>query len=80
MTTRFEVAPGEFDNQLLVVTADPGPDAMQADAVELRQIMARRQLLKAVVIESCAVVAEFRQLNGVSRLTDVRQLPALLGL
>ena len=50
-TARFEVSGGEFGDGAVVVAADPGPDTMQADTVELRQVIASKQLLEAVIVE-----------------------------
>jgi len=64
----LEVATGELDDQLLIVAADPGPDAMQADAVERRQIIAGQQLLEAVVIQTGLAVPVVRQCDGMRGL------------
>jgi len=49
----------------------PGPDAVQADAVELGQIGTRQQLLDAVVVQARAPASGPRQRAGVGRLRRV---------
>ncbi|MNF94865.1 hypothetical protein D3C84_775860 [compost metagenome] len=69
--TGFEVTTGELDDQFLIVAADPGPDAMQADAVELWQVVAGKQLLEAVVIQPRIAVPGSRQCIGMGCLAWV---------
>ena len=49
---RQEVASGKFGDKAVIVAAYPGPDAVQADAIERGQVVAREQLLEAVVIQT----------------------------
>ena len=47
----LEILAGELGDQCLVGAADPSPDAMQADAIDLRQVSADQLLLDVAVVQ-----------------------------
>ena len=61
----------DLDDRAPVVVGDPGPHAMQDDVVELRQVVARRQVGEAVVGEAGARPRLLRQRLRVGRVDGV---------
>src|ERR1019366_3816883 len=79
---RPEVASREFGDDAMVVAAHPGPDAMHADAVELRQIITGEQLLEAVVVDpeiATAVARHTAGVRGMGRVEVGGDEPARIG-
>ena len=67
----FQIPAGEFADDPVIVAADPGPDAVQADAVELGQIVAVQQLFETVVVEPRLAAGGGGQTAGVGGMGGI---------
>jgi hypothetical protein len=70
-TAHFEFAANEVDDGGSVVVADPAPDAMQADVVELGQVSAMGKVGKRFVVQLGVCTADSGQLLGKCGLAGI---------
>ena len=76
-TADFQLAADEIDDDGAVLVRDPAPDAMQADVIKIRQIGARAEFCKSLVIKARSRAYGLGQLLRKARLRwiEIRPVP-----